>query len=107
MVVVVFCILELNKKSPKVGIKSSLMESPTFVTSNTCLSNLQLKSGREVVFLYFGTKKIEAILSFLFLSFIQFEEHTSGERGKEMHVHIGGKENEKILSHVKIKHVCT
>jgi hypothetical protein len=31
----------------------------------------------------------------------------AGERGKEMHVHIGGKENEKILSHIKIKHVGT
>ena len=34
-----------------------------------------------------------------------FEEYTSDERSKEMHVHIDGKENGRILSYIKIKHV--
>ena len=40
-----------------------------------------------------------------FLDLILFEECTSGEMSKEMHVYIGDKENKKILSYVKIKHV--
>lgn len=41
----------------------------------------------------------------MFLNFVVFEDYMSGERSKEMHMHIDGKENEKILSHMKIKHV--
>jgi hypothetical protein len=40
-----------------------------------------------------------------FLGLILFEEHTSGERNKETHVHIDGNENEKILSYIKKKHL--
>ena len=55
-------------------------------------------------FLYFGTNNFEIFLN-SFLSLILFGECTSGERSEEMHVHIHGKENEKILSYIKIKHV--
>ena len=58
------------------------------------------KVGRKVVLLYFGQNSFEKFLS-SFLGFILFEEHTSGERNKETHVHIDGNENEKILSYIK------
>jgi hypothetical protein len=41
-----------------------------------------------------------------FLSLIMFEEYTSGEKEKGMHVQIGGKENKKTLratSHTRLK----
>lgn len=41
----------------------------------------------------------------MFLNFIVFEDYMTGERSKEMHMHIDGKENEKIPSHMKIKYV--
>jgi hypothetical protein len=39
------------------------------------------------------------------VSSIIIEEYTSGERSKEVHVHIGGKENKKIVTYIKIQHV--
>ena len=41
------------------------------------------------------------------MKFQFIEEYTSGERRKETHVHIGGKENDKVLSYIKIKHIDT
>jgi hypothetical protein len=35
---------------------------------------------------------------------IPFEEYVSDERSKEMHVRVGGKENEEIITYIKIKH---
>ena len=41
-----------------------------------------------------------------FLDFIYLLwECTNGERSREMHMHIGGKENENIVSYMKIKYV--
>ena len=39
-----------------------------------------------------------------FLSLILFKECTSGDRGKEVHVHIGSKESENILSYINMTH---
>lgn len=78
------------------------MESPVFATSNTYVSYLKIKVGRKCVLHYFGEKSLRKSLS-SFLIVILFEEYTSGERRKEMHVHIDGKEIEKILSHIKIR----
>lgn len=51
-----------------------------------------------------GLKKFEFFFGRSFLSSILFEEYTSSERSKEIHVHVGGKESEKILTYIKIKH---
>lgn len=51
--------LDLTKNSPNVGTNSNvLMESPIVLTSNTCLSNLRIKFGKEVVLFYFGAKQL-------------------------------------------------
>ena len=77
------------------------MESPIFATSNTCVRHLELKLGREVVLPYFGTKKLRETLKVGYC----LRSTQSGERSKEMHVHIDGKKNEKILNYIKIKHL--
>ena len=53
-------LLKLIESSPTVGTSCSfLMESTIFSTSNTCVSSLNTKSGRDFV-----TNKYETILSF-------------------------------------------
>ena len=69
------------------------MESLVFATSNTCVNNLKKTPRREV---HFGAKRLLEKIEF-FLEFGCMEEHTSGERSNEMHVHIDGKENEDIF----------
>ena len=80
------------------------MGSSIFATSNTRVNNLKINLGREVFCSILGHQNFEKILS-SFLSLIPFEEYTSSERSKEMHVHIDSKENEKILGYIKIKHL--
>ena len=52
--------------------------------------------------LFQGTKTFRKLWVF-YLSLILFGEYTNGEGSKEVHVHVGGKENEKIFSYIKIK----
>jgi hypothetical protein len=51
--------------------------------------------------LYFGTKKLRETSKVGCC----LRSTQSSERSKEMHVHIDGKENEKILSYIKVNHV--
>ena len=51
-----------------------------------------------------GQQNVEEILS-SFVSLILLELCMSGEKSREMHVHIGGEENENILDCIEIKHV--
>ena len=80
-------------------------ELPIFATSNTCVSDLQIKLGRETVSVYFGTTKLRENNQILFLRFNLSRKYISGERSKEMHVHISDKTNENISRHVELKHV--
>lgn len=84
--------LELTVKSPKKkgDYPKCLKESFIFATPNTCISDLTKDPGRAIV-----------------LSWVWFYigEFTSGERSKEMLVHIDDNDNnnEKILSYIQVK----
>jgi hypothetical protein len=95
--------LKLIKTSQKVQTHpSSLTKFYIYAIANIGVSSLEIKT--KLLYSILWQKNLREYLV-LFLSFIIFEDYMSGERSKEMHVHIDGKQNEKILSHMKIKHV--
>lgn len=49
--------------------------------------------------------KFDRVLRQFSWGLILFGECNSGERSKEMYVHIGEKENGKMFRYVKVKHV--
>ena len=96
--------IKLSIKSPKVVTNVRiLMNSPIFSTSKTCASDLKTKLKKKVVLWILGQTHFEKILS-SFLNLNLNKKYTSGERRKEMHVHVDGKENGKVLSYIKIKY---
>lgn len=96
------CHLQFNWKVPKAG-------TPLLVDGISRICHFQHlcqlpknKSREEMRSALFWGKRFEKSLSSL-LIVIQFEEYKSGERSKEMHVHIDDKEIEKILRYIKIR----
>lgn len=73
-----------------------------FPIFNTCVSDLE-KLGRDFVFaLLYGNKTSRTFQSIV-IGFILFGECASGERSKELHMHIGGKVAENLLDYIKVK----
>ena len=72
-----------------------------FANFNTCVSDLEINYGGESFCSLPRLPNLEKFLS-SFLKLFLFKECTSGDRGKEVHVHIGSKENENILSYINV-----
>lgn len=55
--------------------------------------------------MFYSIARKQNFLRILFFGSILLRKHTRGERSKEMHVRIRGKQNEKILNYINSKHV--